>query len=698
MSERSAKATQDILEFFDRSPLTRVPSDSSLRAHGARWSNVSLALSGDLSMHDLSDIGEVQGLSLDKTISQGRLSRPASLDGGFACTETPSAADSMVDVCLSIAGTYKTAPEHTSYPKSQMPVPFEIPTSTAVPQNYFDCNIDDQSGAQAQSSVYLEGSITDTITYDNHKILAQDTGKSPIVNEGIDTSQGYRFVDGIALSPRKLIIPIHTQDEYPRRPTSPTTTQFKSRPNGKTELSRTLSAPLEELSGSVAMLPVPFAVEPLYKKLCSSSPSLADFTGSEHSDDLGSPHKMQNRTSETLEGQPGLGASSTDHTQKQRRVVDWVGTIPDSSCSNGGSITYDDLGIFHGQRTRGNESVSLYQRNSSGEEPSPLGIWARHGNTDFDAFWKKAQAKSMSPGPFSPPKGHFSPLSSTEVSPRPDGTTTGSQQKAKSPLASTTTPPNLKKISESSLTPALQRHLLRQLSASPPSITPAAPSGPARPRTTFTSRLPSYDPILRVSASSGSSISSELSPSELALGPANPFGTSISLDHLRPAPIPKVATHEGHIHPALRAYPFFNSADHVDGVTAPEQGPATRTNTKKPGVRFATEEDEEVPPGLSRDYMGNPMREEFARVAKEMSKRAALKKVRNHLADCGIDDDDDDDGGLLTLTAEVQGCKGGHEEACGSWRSLLVIRAELLCEVIVGDEEGMMMMRHGDTG
>ena len=630
MSEKSAKATQDILEFFDRSPLTKVPSDSSLRAHGARCSNVSLTLSGDLSTHDLSDIREVKGLSLSKTISHGRLSRPASLDGGFACTETPSAAGSMADVCLSTAGTYKTAPEHTSRSKSEIPVPFEIPASTAVTQEYVDCNTDDQSEAQAPNSVYLEGSTTDTITSDNHKILAQGTGKSLIFNEGTENSQGYRFVDSIASSPRRLIR-FHSQDEFPRRPTSPTTTKFKSRPNGKTELSQPLSASLEEGSGSVAMLPVPFAVGPLYKKLCSSSPSLAEFTGSQHGDDVGSPHKMQNRTSETGEGQPGLGASSTDHTQKQRRVVDWVGTIPDSPCSNAGSITYDDLGIFHGRKAGGNETVSLYQRNSSGEDPSTVGNSARHGNTDFEAFWKKAQAKSMSPGPFSPPKGHFSPPSSNEVSPRPDGTTAGSQQKAKSPLPSTTTPPSVKKISESSLTPALQRHLMRQLSSSPPSVTPPAPSGPARSRAILTNRLPSYDPILHLSASSGSSISSELSPSELALGPANPFGTSVSLDHLRPAPIQKLPTHEDHLHPALRPYPVFNPADHVDGVTAPVHDPSVRTNTKEPRrrerVRFATEEDE-VPPGLSRDYRGNPVREEFARVAKEMSTRAALKKVR----------------------------------------------------------------------
>ena len=39
---------------------------------------------------------------------------------------------------------------------------------------------------------------------------------------------------------------------------------------------------------------------------------------------------------------------------------------------------------------------------------------------------------------------------------------------------------------------------------------------------------------------------------------------------------------------------------------------------------------------------------------------------------------------MLTLTAEVEGCKEGHEEACGSWISLVGSRAELLWDV--GDE------------
>ena len=59
---------------------------------------------------------------------------------------------------------------------------------------------------------------------------------------------------------------------------------------------------------------------------------------------------------------------------------------------------------------------------------------------------------------------------------------------------------------------------------------------------------------------------------------------------------------------------------------------------------------------------------------------------------------------MLTCTAEIEGCKGGHEETCRSWRRrkrrrgtserrLLGSRAELLCEV--GDE---VIMGHGDLG
>ena len=637
MSDRSAKATQDIIEYFDRSPLTKVPSDCSLRVHGARWSNVSLALSGDSSMHDLSDIREVQGLSLNKTVSQARLSRPASLDGGFAYTETPSATDSMVDVHLSTAGTYITAPDHTSYPKSQMPLPFELPATTAATQKDFDCNPNDQTEAQAQNSVQLECSITDTITSDNHEISAQGTCKPTIFIEGTETSQGERVVDGLASSLRKLVS-FQIQDEHPKQPISPATNEFKFPPNGKTEFPRPLSTPFEEHSGLVAMRPVPFAVEPLYKKLCSSNPSLADFIGSEHSDDLDLPHKVQDRTSKTLEGQPGLGASSADHNRKQRRVVDWVGTIPDSPCSNSGSIDYDDLGIFHARKAGGNGTVSVYQRTSNVEESSILGTSARYGNTDFKEFWKKAEAKSISPGPFSPEKGHFSPPSSAEVSPRPDGPAS-SQQKGKGPLLTTTIPSHLKNTLESSLGPALERNLLHALSASLPTATPPAISGSARSRGLSTRRLPT-SPIPHASES-GSSISTELSPSELALGPANSLETSVSLDHLRPAPIPKVPTHEDHLHPALRAYPFFNPADHVDNGIAPVHGPTTRKAAElgpRKHIRFTTEE----PPTLSRDYMESPMRGEFAQAAKEMSTKAVLRKVKKslllYLSDCGIND------------------------------------------------------------
>ena len=636
MSDRSAKATQDIIEFFDRSELTKIPSDSSLRVHGARWSNISIAPTGDFSMDDLSGIQEVQGLSLNKATLQARLSRPASLDGAFAYTETPSAADSVVDVCLSTAGTYITAPEHTPRPKSQMPVPFELPPTPTATQKHFDCYLDYQTETPVQNSVQLERSNTDTTTSNNHKIVAQGTSKLTIFNEGTETAQSDRFVDGVASSIQKLAS-FRIQDEYPKRPISPATSRFRSPPNGKTELSRSLSIPSEEPSGVVAVRPVPFAVEPLYNKLCSSNPSLADFTGSEHSDDLDSPYKVQNRTSETVEGEPGLGAASAEDNQKQRRVVDWVGTIPDSPCSNSGSINYDDLGIIHGRKAAGNETDSVYQRNSNGEDRSMLGSSARYGNTEFEEFWKKVEAKSISPGPFSPEKGHFSPPSSAEVSPRPDGTPS-SQQKGKSPLLATTT---LKKNSERSLTPALQRNLLRQLSASPPpTFTPPAVSGSARSRALVTERLPAH--AIPHASVSGSSISTELSPSEVALGPANTLETSVSLDHLRPAPIPKSPTHENHLHPALRAYPFFNPADHLDNGIAPVpvQEPTTRKieePRRRERVRFAMQER----PTLSRDYMESPMRGEFARIAKEKSTKTVLKKVKKpiflYLLDCGID-------------------------------------------------------------
>ena len=636
MSDRTAKATQDIIKFFDRSPLTKVPSDSSLRAPGARSSDVSVALSEDFSMHDLSDIREVQGLSLNRTNSQARLSRPASLDGAFAYTETPSATDSMVDVCLSTAGTYITVPEHASHPKPRMPLSFELPATTAATQKRFDYNLDDQTKAQAQNLVHLERSNTDTITCNDHEILAQGTGKITILNEGTETSQSDRFLDGVASSIRRLVSS-QIQDEYPKRPNSSATNKFKSPANGNVELSRPLYIPLEERSDIVAMRPVPFTFDPLYRPLCSSKRSLANCTGSEDSDDLDSRLKVQNRTSEILEGEPGLVASSADHNQKQRRVVDWVGTIPDSPCSNSSSRNYDDLGIFHGRKARGNETVSVYQHNSNGEEPSLLGNSARYGNTDFKEFWKKAEAKSISPGPFSPEQGHFSPPSSAEVSPLPDGTAS-SQQKMKSPLLTMTIPPHLKNTSESSLTPALKCNLLHELSASPTTIDPLETSSFAKSGAVSTRPLPTH-PIPQASAS-GSSISSEPPLLELALGPANSLETSVSLDHLRPAPIPKVPTHEDHLHPALRANPFFNPADHVDNRVAPVHGPTPRKTAEprpRKHIRFATDEL----PTLSHDYTESPMRGEFARAAKEMSTKTILKKVNKplflYLAGCRTD-------------------------------------------------------------
>lgn len=581
-------------------------------------------------MDDLSGIQEVQGLSWNKTISKARLSRPASLDGGLAHTETR----------LSTAGTYLTAPEPTPYPKSQVPLPFEVPANIEAIQKHFDSNLDGQRGTQAQNSVQSERSNADAVTSNNHEILAQGTSKSTISDERTRTSQADLLVDDLTSSVRKLV-PFEVQDEYPKRPVSPAINKFKSKSslNGKTELSRSLSMVLEERSDPVAVLPVPFAVETLYKKLCSSNPSLANFTGSEHSDNLDSPQNVQNRTSETLEGQPDLGISFEDHHQKHRRVVDWVETIPDSPCSDSGSIIHDDLGIFHGRKAGGNETVSVYQRNSNEEETPILGTSARYGNTDFKDFWKKAEAKKISPGPFSPESGHFSPVSSVEVSPRPDGTA-NSQQKRKSPLLTTTVPAHLKKISESSLTPALKRDLLQQLSASPPAVTPLATSGSARSRALFAKRLPAQ-PIPLASVSD-SSISTELSPEELALDPPYTLGTSFSLDHLRPAPIPKSPTHEDHLHPALRAHPFFNPADHVDNAIAPVAHPPTTRTITDLGPRgkayFATEES----PTLTRDYMESPMRGEFVPVAKEMSTKSMLKRVKKplfpYLPECRIDD------------------------------------------------------------
>ena len=49
---------------------------------------------------------------------------------------------------------------------------------------------------------------------------------------------------------------------------------------------------------------------------------------------------------------------------------------------------------------------------------------------------------------------------------------------------------------------------------------------------------------------------------------------------------------------------------------------------------------------------------------------------------------------MLTCTAEIEGCKGGHEETCGPWRRrLLGSGTESLCEI--GDEG---MMCYEDTG
>ncbi|KAL8795684.1 MAG: hypothetical protein Q9195_001922 [Heterodermia aff. obscurata] len=572
-------------------------------------------------MHDLGDIQEVQGLSLNETIAQARLSRPASLDGGFAYTETHSTTNSMDDVCFSSAGTYITAAEQTSLPKSQMPLPFNVPTTIAAVPNHFDSNLDGQTEAQAQNSVQLEHSNANTITSDNHKILAQGTSTSTIYNEGTEASQSDRLVGGVASSVRKLVSGI--QDEYPERPVSPATHQFEYPLSGKTELPRPLSTLLEESSGSVAMHPVPSAVKPLFKSFYSSGSSLADLTDSEDSDNLDSPYQGQNCISKTLEGQPGLGASSADDNQKQRRVFDWVEAIPNSSYSDSGSRNHDDLGIFQGRKVGGNETVSVDQHTSNEDGPSILGTSTRNANTDFEECWKKAESKLISLGPFSPDTGHFSPPSSVEVSPRPDRTAS-SQQNRKSPLLTTTIPSHLQKFPESSLTPALKHNLLHQVPASPPTVTPPATSGSAGSRALLARRPPT--PQIPLASVSGSSISTELSPSELAVGPVHSLGASVSLDHLRPAPITKVSMQEDHLHPALRAHPFFNPADHLDDIIAPVEHRPTAQTITEPGPRGQIRFQNEEPPSLTRDFMESPMRGEFALAAKEMSTKEVLKK------------------------------------------------------------------------
>ena len=166
MKGRSGRVGQDIVEFFDHSSLTRVPSDNSLRGDGAIWTDIKAipaALRGEYGLVTLDDVHTIEGLFINGMDHKGRLSRPASLDGGLAVSETSSNSPSRVDIRASSTGTFLTAVEQRMHYVSQESPRLELEATTSVIQESPYKKHHDQQNAHGQGSSMLHRTNAGTI-------------------------------------------------------------------------------------------------------------------------------------------------------------------------------------------------------------------------------------------------------------------------------------------------------------------------------------------------------------------------------------------------------------------------------------------------------------------------------------------------------------------------------------------------------
>lgn len=621
MRGKSGRVSQDIVEFFDQSLLTRVSSDNSLRGDGTIWTDhkaISAALRGEFSLVTLDNAHTVQGLAVNEMNHKGRLSRPASLDGGLADYETSSNSSSRADIRASSIGTFLTAPEQSAYHVSREIPRTELEATTSVIQEYPLKEYDEQQNANGQGSPILDRTNAGTITSQTEGTLAEGFQVSPDNSQATVTFQNELFILS-AGSPKRKPVPFRIQDDRLKRPISPATYNLKIHANSQTVASHSFATFMKEYSSPLAVPPA----KPLYKELCSSGLPPSGHNELQHSLGVDSPYPVQARVSWRLGDEEGLESPITGNDKDRQRFLDWVNSVPEKPFSDEETCKEQKLSIEK------HASVRLKTTKEQDENKETCTV---EKNPAFDRFWSKAGTKTITPGFFSPAKGHFSPPTSPDSQLQPSTATTTAHSyhaeknsDSQSVLTTDSEDSDLYWSSKGPQGDLYDEELARvaQQDTSPKKSASVVQRIKHSPR-------PLRQPKVRQQLSN-SSTSSELSSEELVLGPVKSLGASVSLDHLRLAPISKTPTFDDHLHPAQRANPYFNPSDNVDdGITLVPRPRPQDINTLFPEYRPCQDVYSMTgeAPRLSRDFAKSPMRDEFAKMAKEKSTKAVLKKVK----------------------------------------------------------------------
>ena len=629
MKGRSGRVGQDIVEFFDQFSLTRVPSDNSLRGDGAIWTDIKAipaALSGEYSLMTLDDFHTIQGLVVNGMDHKGRLSRPASLDGGLAVSETSSNSPSRVDIRASSTGTFLTAPEQRSHYIYQESPRLELEASTPVIQEYSHKKHDDQQNSQVEGSSILDRKNAGSITSHSHGTLAKGVQVSRGSSQATATIRNDLLIDSAGSSKCKPVS-FRIQDDRLKRPISPATYSFNFPSDNRTVAPHSPVACTKGHSSPLAVPSTPFAAELLDEELHSSDIPPSGHNKLQYSFAVDSPYPSQTRVSWRLGDEEGLESPTTENDKNRQRFLDWVKSVPEKYFSDEEPCTKQ----MREQKPSTENHTTVHQKNTK-EGDTIKETYDIENISAFDRFWSKAGTKTITPGFFSPAKGHFSPPTSPDlqlqaVTATPSTAHTdyvGKSSVSQSVLTTDSEDSDLYWSSKGPLRDLYHEEVTRMAQQnSPPK---RAASEVQRIKHSSGRHHESKVPQIL----SSSSFPSNLSSDELILGPVKSLDASVSLDHLRLAPISKLPTFDDHVHPAQRVNPYFNISDNVnDGITLVPQ-PREEVNTTPPKYEpsqyvYSTVEEA---PRLSRNFAKSPMRDEFAEMAKEKSTKAALKKVR----------------------------------------------------------------------
>lgn len=651
MSAKSGHVAKDLVELFNKSPLTRIKTNDSLRA-GATWSDfdgIPEALEGEYSNENLDTVENSTDIVMNKTNLKARLSKPASLDGALAFSEPSSTSPSIVDIRTSTTGTFLTAFERASHYPSPASPPFELPVPFEAPEQQFSKDLDNQPKAQSPNTTVLERPYAYTTSSSSGRALIMGYEKAPATNVAMVVAQDDPFVDASG-PPQRKPAPSQIQDKRLKRPISPATHNFKVSSKGQIETLRSSTARLRERPSSVEKRSALPADEPFFRNLCQGNTSPRERHDLRHNNDLGDPDKVRALVLDPLQREVALGTLSIDHREKLQRINKWVESSGENTLSRAQSCT-EEIKISKEQFPEEVEGFCANQAIVAKEEEQKQQTSVRYSNHHFEKFWEKVERKTILPGPFSPEKGTFSPGSSLKSSnipksarrlkpephPRTPFRTTQSQQNGTSQSLASAEFFNDNAWSETSsehhhrdrawLSPGLQpKNYEREVAAAAQKLAfshPLTRSGSAIHRPIRLNR-PVRQPVV-CPQHSASTISTELTPRQPVPGPENSLCKSISLDHLRPAPISKTRIFDDHLHPAYRAHPYFNPSDYVnDGISLAGQEVNTLCSEYSTHQQFYSVKG----PHLSRDYGKSPMRAEFAEIAKEKSTKAVIKKVR----------------------------------------------------------------------